>query len=70
MNTWPGGKRHAITQSEHEAWNSKNHPGTLQICCKCEAPTGRCEEDSIYTEDSEEGPFCVECWRQHPEYGA
>jgi hypothetical protein len=46
-------------QNDHEAWNARNYPGTRQLCCKCEQPTGRCEEDSIHRED--EGPFCEEC---------
>ena len=49
-NTWPGGKRHAMTQDEHERWNARNYPGTLQLCCVCDHPTWRCEEDAIYIE--------------------
>lgn len=63
MNTWPDGKRKAITQCEHEAWNSSNYPGTRQLCCECEEPTGNCEEDSLYTE-SGDGPFCDECFNR------
>lgn len=61
MNTWPNGHRHAISQSEHEAWNAKHYPGTRQLCEKCGCETGRCEDDSIYSDDGE-GPLCVECW--------
>lgn len=59
MNTWPGGVRRALTQSEHEHWNANNYPGTRQLCSRCDEPTSRCEEDSIYKGD--EGPLCEEC---------
>jgi len=59
MNTWPGGYRHAISQDEHESWNSRHYPGTRQLCTQCEAPTGRCEEDMLAAND---GPLCEECW--------
>ena len=59
MNTWPGGKRHAMTQEEHAHWNAENYPGTLQLCSKCDEPTGRCEEDSIL--DDEGNPHCEDC---------
>lgn len=61
MNTWPGGEKRAMTQSEHEAWNAENYPGTRQLCSECEQPTGRCEDDSIYVDDV--GPLCEACWR-------
>ena len=61
MNTWPGNIRRAMSQNEHEAWNASNYPGTRQICCNCEEPTGRCEEDSMYSDDGE-GPFCECCY--------
>ena len=67
MNTWPGGRRHAMHQNEHEAWNAKHYPGTRQLCVDCDAPTGRCEDDAIYDAQGN-GPLCVECWREHPEY--
>lgn len=60
-NTWPKGYRHALSQSEHEAWNSRHYPGTRQLCVLCEQPTGRCEDDSLYGDD-EVGPLCEECW--------
>ena len=69
MNKWHGGKRHAMNQGDHERWNAMHYPGTRQLCCKCDEATGRCEEDSIYSEDGEDVPFCEECWREHPEYG-
>jgi len=63
MNTWPGGRRHAMAQSEHEAWNARNFPGTRQLCEQCGEPTGRCEDDSLYADDDGGiGPLCVECW--------
>lgn len=48
-------------QSEHEAWNASHYPGTRQLCFKCEAPTGRCEDDSLWIED--DGPYCEDCYR-------
>lgn len=67
-NTWPGGVRRALTQAEHERWNASNYPGTLQLCCLCRQPTGRCEEDSIYVDAAPDGnswvgPLCEECYR-------
>lgn len=59
MNTWPGGSRQAISQSDHEEWNSSNYPGTREICSKCDNPTGNCEEDNIT--DEEGLPYCLEC---------
>ena len=64
MNTWPKGYRYGMYQNEHEKWNSQNYPGTLQICIKCEEPTGRCEEDSLEIEDAfgEVGSYCEKCY--------
>lgn len=59
MNTWPGGKRRALTQLEHEHWNSKNYPGTRQLCSMCGQPTGRCEEDAIHGKTG--NPVCENC---------
>jgi hypothetical protein len=59
MNTWPQGKRRAMTQSEHENWNADNYPGTLEICIKCDEPTGNCEEDNILDDDGY--PHCYDC---------
>lgn len=68
-NTWPGGRRKALHQSEHEAWNANNYPGTRQLCVLCDEPTGRCEDDSIYLEDKEEtGPLCESCYYESDEY--
>lgn len=64
-NTWPGGKRQAIDQTEHEKWNASNYPGTRQLCTECEEPTGRCEEDSLYADqDNALGPLCEACWHK------
>ena len=57
----------AYTQSEHERINAREYPGTRQLCVKCEEPTGRCEDDSIFTED-EVGPLCESCWHETDEY--
>ena len=51
----------ARSQSEHEAINRREYPGTRQLCERCGEPTERCEEDGIYT-DSGEGPLCIECY--------
>lgn len=63
MNTWPGGKRRALYPDEHEAWNANNYPGTRQLCCACDEPTGRCEDDSHYTNDGK-GPLCDGCYEE------
>lgn len=60
MNSWPGGRRHAMDQGAHERWNGVNYPGTRQLCVDCEEPTERCEEDVIYIEDH--GPLCEQCY--------
>lgn len=62
-NTWPGGRRHAMTQGQHEAWNAHEYPGTRQLCERCDEPTGQCEEDSFYLDDGT-GPLCRECYRE------
>ncbi len=49
-----------MNQDEHEAWNARNYPGTRQLCVECDDPTGRCEEDAIFTEDGA-GPLCEFC---------
>ena len=61
MNSWPGGRQHAMYQSEHEEWNARYYPGTRQLCSACDQPTGRCEDDSLYVSDV--GPLCEECWK-------
>ena len=59
-NTWPNGVRRALDQSEHERWNASNYPGTRQLCSECDEPTGRCEEDSMWSDDGE--PLCETCY--------
>ena len=59
MNKWPNGLRKAMTQSEHNAWNDSNYPGTLEICFKCDEPTGNCEEDNILDDDGD--AYCHDC---------
>ena len=54
------------TQCEHARINAKEYPGTRQLCVRCDQPTGRCEDDSIYLEPEFEhqsslGPLCEEC---------
>lgn len=61
-NSWPGGRRHAMHQSEHEAWNAQRYPGTRQCCSSCGAPTGRCEDDTLSLDDGE--PLCEDCWEE------
>ena len=60
MNTWPGGFRHPMTQAEHRAWNAHNSPGTLQMCTRCGEPTGRCEEDTMWSDMGE--ALCSDCY--------
>lgn len=61
MNTWSGGKRHPMYQSEHKEWNAKHYPGTRQLCIECGSPTRRCEDDTIYL-NNEIGPLCEDCY--------
>jgi len=58
-NSWPGDVRRSMTQSEHEQWNASNYPGTREMCSVCDSPTGRCGEDSMWSEAGE--PLCEEC---------
>ena len=67
-NEWPGGTRHAMYQSEHDSWNALCYPGTRQICCICDEPTGRCEFDSLYFEDNTK-PLCERCYERAIEEG-
>jgi hypothetical protein len=60
MNSWPGGTRHAMDQADHEVWNAKHYPGTRQLCSRCDQPTGRCEDDTLLSENEE--PLCEVCW--------
>ena len=61
MNTWPSGRRHAMSQSEHNEWNAMHYPGTRQMCTVCDQPTERCEEDTLYVDDPNEA-LCKECY--------
>ena len=68
-NTWPNGYRHAMSQADHERWNAKNYPGTLQLCVQCDKPTGLCEEDTLWWENavpngSALGPLCPGCFEE------
>jgi NAD-dependent dihydropyrimidine dehydrogenase PreA subunit len=64
MDNYPGRRRGAISQDEHEKINERHYPGTRQICIYCGQPTERCEEDEIRNE-SGDGPLCVECFDEH-----
>lgn len=57
----------AKTQDEHARINAREYPGTRQLCIECNEPTGRCEEDDIWTEEGH-GPLCEECWEKTDEY--
>lgn len=65
MNEWPGGYRHAMHQSDHERWNATQYPGTRQLCSVCNEPTGRCEEDAIWSKEGK--PLCEGCSHEHGE---
>ena len=56
-DNWWAGK--ALDQSTHEQINARHWPGTRQLCIDCGNPTGRCEDDSIFVEET--GPLCEEC---------
>lgn len=62
MANWWDGK--ALSQSQHAAINANNYPGTRQLCCDCDEPTGRCEEDAIHLDDGY-GPLCEDCYAPH-----
>lgn len=49
-----------LSQDAHRAINARHYPGTRQLCVRCDQPTGRCEDDSIYADDGE-GPLCEAC---------
>ena len=50
-NTWPGGVRRPISQTEHDEWNRINYPGTRQMCEVCDGETGRTEDSSLKNDD-------------------
>lgn len=68
------GQGRPLLQSEHEAINGRYPGETLEYCMECDQTTGRAgrAEDSIFCDTCEEtvnhevGPFCVECWHEHP----
>lgn len=62
VNRWPGGVRHGMSQAEHASWNALRYPGTRQLCSQCGEPTGRCEEDTIWSDDGD--PLCADCDEQ------
>ena len=64
-NTWPGGHRHAMSQSAHEQWNQDHFPGTRQMCSVCGESTERCEEDMLWHIEGE--PLCEECYAAYAE---
>ena len=62
------GINRGFDQSQHAAVNAR-YPGcTLEYCFLCDAPTGRAGagDDSIFDDDGE-GPYCEECYKEHPE---
>lgn len=59
----------ALDQSTHEAINSSHYPGTRQLCSLCDAPTGRCEDDTMYCEFHELPQLCEACYEKHRECG-
>jgi len=58
--------KRVMTQAEHENYNSSHYPGTRQLCSLCGEPTGRCEDDTIWSNDDE--PICVECYYKESEF--
>jgi hypothetical protein len=60
MAEWWRGR--ALDQSTHERINARHYPGTRQLCIRCDEPTGRCSDDSLYDDDTDEGPLCETCY--------
>ncbi len=54
----------ARTQKEHDRINATEYPGTRQMCVDCDTPTGRCEDDAIWT-NLAHGPLSEECWDKY-----
>lgn len=50
------------SQTEHERINAVSYPGTRQLCSLCNAPTERCEDDSLFY--NEDGPLCIDCFKE------
>lgn len=59
MNWWDG---KALDQNTHRRINVQHYPGTRQLCCDCDEPTGRCTEDEMYVGDH--GPLCEVCYEK------
>ena len=55
-----------IGQTEHARINAREYPGTRQMCCICDQPTERCEEDtiSIIIDNDELSPLCIDCYHE------
>ena len=59
------------TQSEHEAINAREYPGTRQLCVDCDEPTERCEDDDLWVWQVTSkggynyGPLCPECYHKY-----
>lgn len=52
-----------LSQEQHRQVNARYPGATLEVCCKCDEPTGRAGkgEDSLYASNGD-GPFCPMCW--------
>lgn len=48
-----------LGQSEHARINAREYPGTRQLCSRCDEPTGRGEDDTIWSADDK--PLCEDC---------
>lgn len=61
MGNWWEGK--ALDQATHARINAQHYPGTRELCCVCDYPTGRAGagEDSLYNDEGD-GPYCEDCW--------
>ena len=56
-------ERIARFQREHNEINAREYPGTRQICIRCDCPTGKTEDTSLWS-DFGDGPFCEECYEK------
>jgi len=54
-------KPHAVFDNETCDRAEQKEPAR-QLCSRCGQPTGRCEEDTLWDETTEE-PLCEECWQ-------
>lgn len=61
-------KPFALSQSAHNEINATHYPGTRQLCDLCSAPTGRCEDDTLYCEPCGVDRLCEECYAEHMEH--